>query len=162
MAEYHSFTTYYEMLVNRLTNTCTVKFGPKSKELVALWDTGATITCISEDTVKDLEMVPTGMMPIKTPSGSTDVNTYLADIILPNGVTFRDVKICDSKIGEQGFGLLIGMDIISAGEMAISSLGKKTTFSFRVPAKEKHEFAKEGQLSNLVGPKHGRGKRKKR
>lgn len=146
-------------LLNRLTNQVVVESGEKSVNALALWDTGATRTCISEEVVKKLELIPTGKMNIKTPAGSGQVNAYLLNIILPNNVRIPDVMVCDSEIGSQGIGVLIGMDIINIGDFAVSNYQNNTVFSFRIPSRKKTDYVMEANVQKQVGT-HGKGKRK--
>ena len=75
--------------------------------------------------------------------GNADnVYTYLVDIILPNNMKIKQVKMCSSKIGAQNLDLLIGTDIINKGDFAISNYKKNTCFTFRIPSKECIDFSK--------------------
>ena len=94
-----------------------------------------------------------GFCEMRTPSGHGNVATYLVDVRLPNNVTVRDVKVCASEIGSQGIGLLIGMDIISVGDFAVSNYGGKTAFSFAHPSMGKIDFVKLIQLSEAAAAK---------
>ncbi len=49
----------------------------------------------------------------------------------------------DSEIGKQGIDVLIGMDIISNGDFAVSNYDGKTYFSFRLPSQEHVEYKKK-------------------
>lgn len=157
-----AFTSTYPGLSLQLKNKVVVVTNGKSIEVDALWDTGATNTVISHDVVSALELVPTGKRPIKTPSGSQVYNSYLVDIMLPNHVNIKDVCVCDSEIGDQGIGALIGMDIISKGDFAVSNFAGATVFTFRIPSIRLTDYVKENIASNIVGPLHGKGKRKKK
>lgn len=148
-------------LRNRLANQALVTYGDKTISVLALWDTGATRTCISNDVVSQLSLVPTGKKNIRTPSGSSQVNTYLIDITLPNNLNIANVEVCDSEIGGQGTGMLIGMDIITTGDFSVSNFKNNTVFSFRVPSSKETDYVAEIRLKNLVGT-HGTGKKKKR
>ena len=159
---YHAFTTQNSLLVNRLINDVTVSYAGKQQTINALWDTGATGTCISTAVAQALAMVPTGKMNINTPAGSKVVNTYLLDITLPNNVGVKDVQVCDSDIGNQGIDMLLGMDVILLGDFSVSSFGGKTTFTFRTPSKQKTDYVQQINIDNLIGKKHGKGKRKRR
>ena len=86
-------------------------------------------------------------------------STYLIDVILPNDVEINDLKVCDSEIHKQEIDLLIGMDIISKGDFAVSSVGGKTSFTFRVPSVKRADYQLEAKIFNLTGS-HGRGKKK--
>jgi hypothetical protein len=57
------------------------------------------------------------------------------DILLPNMVSVRDVYVTEF-IDDGDFDVIIGMDIITCGDFAISNYGRKTVVSFRVPAQK--------------------------
>lgn len=159
---FHAFTTQSSHLINRLINDVIVSYNGKQQKVRALWDTGATGTCISTTVVQELEMVPTGKMNINTPAGSKIVNTYLLDVMLPNNVGVNDIQVCDSDIGNQGIDMLLGMDVILLGDFSVSSFGGKTTFTFRTPSKQKTDYVQQIRADNVIGQKHGKGKRKRR
>lgn len=75
-----AFTSSYEAISNRLINKSVVKNNDDIYEAKTLWDTGATISCISHDVVQKLNLVSTGKRAISTPSGAKEVDTYLVDI----------------------------------------------------------------------------------
>ena len=107
-------------------------------------------------------MIPTGKIEIKTPSGKSEVSTYLVNLILQNQVCVTDVQVCESEIGEQGIGALVGMDIITMGDFAVSNKDGKTCFSFRIPSVERTDYVKQVQVENAIGQRHGPGKRKQK
>ncbi len=157
-----AFVTKNPNRVNRLINQATIKTGEKELQVSAQWDTGATISCVSERVVKVLALCSTGMTTIQTPSGTSDVPTYLIDILLPNNVFVKDVQVCKAEIGSQGIGLLLGMDIIGLGEFAVSNFNNRTFFSFRVPSLRDADLTKEVRLNSIIGEPHGKGKRKRK
>ncbi len=157
-----AFTTVNNGIANKLLNDVRIVYGDLETTAKAQWDTGATGSCISYDVVKSLKLVPTGKKNIQTPSGVRQVNTYLVNTILPNNVTINDVEVCDSEIGNQGIGMLVGMDIINLGDFALSNNNGQTVFSFRIPSMKKTDYVKEINLERLIGPKHGKGKRKRK
>ena len=130
----NGFTSTYDHISNRLINYTTVKYNDKDCYVKALWDTGATTTCISHNVVQKLSLISVGKATMSSTSGKTEVNTYLVDIDLPNDVHIKDVKVCDSEIAAQGFDLLIGMDIINRGDFSVSNCNGKTIFTFRIPS----------------------------
>ena len=158
---FHAFTFKHNGVARRLITRATIISGEKQGNINALWDTGATGTCISHEVVQMLGLIPTGMMTIKTASGSEDVNTYALDIVLPNNVGIKGVRVCDSAIGEQGIGMLIGMDIIQMGDFSITNTNQKTVFSFRIPSIKMIDYVEEANILKLTGA-HGRGKRKRK
>ena len=151
-----AFTCKNKGLTNRLVNKVTILANEKIIEVFALWDTGATNSCISHDVAKALNLVSLGLIKSQTASGDTLGNLYMVDIKLPNNVTVTDVRVMDSEIGKQqilvenlgqaitteNLGLLIGMDIITLGDFSVSNHGGRTVFSFRVPSLAETDYVK--------------------
>lgn len=78
------------------------------------------------------------------PAGVTqehDSNTYLVNIFLPNNVGLAGVRVSENAV--DGCDVLIGMDVITTGDLAITNHNGKTTFSFRVPPCEEINFVAE-------------------
>ena len=157
-----AFTVAFEGLSRQLRSDVWVISGGKETRTVAVWDTGATRTCISSEVAQALGLVPTGKMMIRTPSGSDSVNMHLVGLGLPNKVKVEDVPVCETMIGEQGIGVLVGMDIIALGDFAVTNKNGRTCFSFRMPSMKKIDFVPEIRAKNIIGEKHGQGKRKRK
>ena len=132
-------------------------FGDKAKEKFnAIWDTGATNTAISSKVVKKCGLIPTGQATSNTANGQCIVNTYLIDISLPNNVNIKGVQATEFTAVE-GADLLIGMDIMSLGDLAISNYQGKTTFTFRVPSIACTDYVKQlNTLKQATSTKIGR------
>ena len=137
-------------IVKTLKSTVTISSGDNSTKAIALWDTGATLCCVSEDVVKQLSLVATGKARVSTPSSENElVDTYLVDLLLPNDILIKDVIVAHSKIGAQGIGLLVGMDIISRGDFLITN-NKETVFSFRMPSEGMMDFVSGIKFANAI------------
>ena len=134
------FTEKYKKVENKILNKVILSNGDIYDQAIAQWDTGATGTCISEETIKKYQLEPVGKTNIKTPSGSCILNTYIIDLILNNEIIFPNLKVIGSKIGAQGIDILIGMDVISSGDFAISNFDAKTQFSFRIPSQDHVDY----------------------
>ena len=134
------FTEKYTKINNRLLNKVVLSANGVVDQALAQWDTGATNTCISEEIAKRYNLKPVSMVQSKTPSGTLIAPTYFIDIILNNEVIFKNWSVMGSKIGSQGIDVLIGMDIISKGDFAISNFNGKTQFSFRLPSQEDVDY----------------------
>lgn len=157
-----AFTVKADGLRRQLKANVTISADGHSTTVPALWDTGATCSCISMDVVKSLGLIATGFMGMSTPSGQNIVNTYLVAVLLPNDVPISDLMVCDSQIGAQGIGMLVGMDIISQGDFLVSNYKGKTVFSFRMPSDATMDFVRGIKVSNMIGKQHGSGNRKRR
>ena len=155
----HAFITINDALTKTLTNDVSVMAGKKTIKATALWDTGATSSCVSERVVKELNPPLRGKTTIRTPSGEDVANIYEVNILLPNKVNVERTLVIESKIGNQGIDVLIGMDIIAIGDFAVSNFDGKTSFTFRIPSRKRINFLKEITEERVC--KHGKGKRKK-
>lgn len=145
-----AFVIREPIIRDTLKSDVTIHYNGKSITVKALWDTGANVSCVSEDVITNLGLIATGIVPRSTPSGHDLANTYLVDVILPNNVQVPDLLVCDSKIGDQGIGMLVGMDIINKGDFAVSNYNGKTVFSFRMPSESTLDFVKGIRMSNLM------------
>ena len=148
-----AFTREFDNVPNRLTLDSKITYNGNTIDAKCLWDTGATCTAISTDVVTRLNLIAVGRMTIHTPSGSKDTNVYLVDIALPNNVVIQDVQVCDSEIGAQGIDLLIGMNIISRGDFAVTTSNGRTSFTFRMPSAGRIDFVKNIGLINTMAKK---------
>lgn len=122
------FTEKYTKIENRLLNKVVLCANGIVDQALAQWDTGATNTCISEEIATRYKLKPISFAQSKTPSGTLIAPIYLIDITLNNEVVFKNWSVMGSKIGAQGIDVLIGMDIISKGDFAISNYDEKHNF----------------------------------
>ena len=71
------------------------------------------------------------------------VNKYMIDLVLNQELVIQNIPVIDSEIGVQCIDVLIGMDIISLGDFAISNFEGKTQFSFRIPSQKDVDYKKD-------------------
>jgi len=114
------------------------------KQYNGLWDTGATNTCITKKIIDELELKPVGMTLVKHADGESMSNTFLVNIGLLNKVGFSQIRVTEGKLS--GLDLLIGMDIITRGDFAITHMDGKSVFSFRCPSVACIDFVKESDI----------------
>ncbi len=115
---------------------------PIAEPVKALWDTGATHTSISVGLALKLGLVSTGQGKMEHADGETVCETYVVNLVLPNGVTISGLTVMATKLPGKCH-VLIGMNVITAGDFALSHAGGKTVFSFRIPSKQSVDFVKE-------------------
>lgn len=156
----NAFTVKYSGISNRLLTTIDIVAKDLKYTTTALWDTGATNSCISDEVAKKLSLIPTKKKNIVTPSGMKEVSTYFVDLILPNRVCINNVEVNGSEIGKQDLGVLIGMDIITLGDFSLSNKGE-TIFSFQIPSTRCTDFVMQAEIANKTG-RHGKGSKRKR
>ena len=100
-------------------------------QVVALWDTGATYTVIGDKVIEALKLKPFDHMDAYGVSGQYKTPVFLVDLLLPNRMMISN--LCVSRGDLVAADMLIGMDVISLGDMGVSNFGK-TLFSFRIPS----------------------------
>lgn len=122
----------------------------------ALWDTGATRSVITSETVKELNLVPAGAAEVVHFGGKQQTNTYLVNFYFPEKVIVYGVLVSESNLNS-GFGVIIGMDIITQGDFAITNVNNLTWLSYRIPSIQAIDYALEANRiryagSNKYGP----------
>ncbi len=135
-------------LLSVLTSPCTISDateapGDGGRSFTAIWDTGATNSVITQAVVDACGLVATGMERVYNVTGSAAQETYLVTIELPNRSRYTPVRVTRGNLqGEAD--VLIGMDIITTGDFAVTNFGGITTFSFRFPSLEHIDFVERG------------------
>lgn len=119
---------------------------PPHTGYTAIWDTGASSTVITEKVVQECGLKPVGMTKVHTVGGEVTSLVYFVSVYLPNNVVITQLKVIEGKVPSAE--ILIGMDIISQGDFAITNKDGKTTFSFRMPSMEVIDFVKQTALSS--------------
>ena len=99
------------------------------------------MTVVSEELAKKLNLDSVGKMFAETVGGKVIVNKYIISLSLPNRLNIENVMVSSGKLGP-GIDILIGMDIITLGDFAITNFNNKTVFSFRFPSTEVIDFVK--------------------
>ena len=149
--------------INVLVSHC--KVGPVDADpetfddFNAVWDTGATGSAITQRVVDHCGLQPIGRAQIHhagTNDEPDEVDTYLVDISLPNGVVMKNVEVGISNF--RGGDVLIGMDIINAGDFAVTNSNNRTQFTFQVPPAADIDFTK-GQPPRNRAERRAQGRR---
>jgi len=122
-----------------LNITPTQRAALRSEKSIAVWDTGATGTVISQTLAQKLRLQPTGFAVINHAQGTSRVPKYIINIVLPNNVGFAFKEVTEGILSNCD--VLIGMDIIAQGDFAITNVNGNTTFSFQLPSVQEIDFA---------------------
>lgn len=110
----------------------------------AIWDTGATGTVITRRMVQAAGLQPISMTMTHGVHGEQMANVFLVALRLPSEVVFQRLRVTEGVLGP-GVDILIGMDVIGMGDFALTNVGGKTTFSFRLPSMERIDFGARPQ-----------------
>jgi hypothetical protein len=108
---------------------------------IGIWDTGATNTVVTQDIIETLHLRPVGMKCISTSGGMYERYVYLISLTLESHAHFPVLEAVEGHI--LGSDVLIGMDVITQGDFAITNKGGMTTFSFRTPSLTTIDFGQE-------------------
>jgi hypothetical protein len=146
-----AFTLSLPGITNRLITPIIVlpAFDPNTttdvqpnRQVNGLWDTGATNTSITAKLAAALNLQVVGVCEVTHAGGKTDrANRYLVNLFLPNNVGVVGVMVTECLLPND-FDVLIGMDIISTGDFAVTHFNGSTVFSFRTPSIEAIDFVK--------------------
>jgi len=112
-----------------------------------VWDTGAMSTIITPKVVQELGLLPSSKKQYQCvgaagqPDAVYEAHTYLVNLYLPHKVIIYGASVGELEPG--GCDVLLGMDIIVQGDLAISNFNGETAFSFRTPSIEKTDYVQE-------------------
>lgn len=159
---FHACTVKYNGITDRIVTAVKLcqAFDPTQTPLpphplhdtMALWDTGATKSVITDATVLAMNLSPVGKTIVKHADGSSPSNTYLVNFLLPNNVGVVGVLVSQCRDTAGHFGAIIGMDIICRGDFSITNVGDKTCMTFRFPSLDTIDYVEEAnKLKNTAG-----------
>lgn len=138
------FTEKYSEFDGRIITREEIGFANgKSMHVISQWDCGATVTSISAELANMLNLKPIGTSNVDTTSSTMRTNVYDIEFFLRDSDDYMNVQVYETPvIHKTGIDMLIGMDIISKGDFAISTYKGQTCFSFRIPSKGHIDFKK--------------------
>lgn len=134
-------------IANKLISAIHIEdpFTGKSISVSGIWDTGATRSVITKKTAHALGLISVGQRTVRGVHGLRSVNVYLATIHLAG----TDIEIteqvteCDELSNDGSVGALLGMNIISTGDFAVSNYRGRTKFTFRSPSIAHVDYTKK-------------------
>ena len=110
------------------------------KVVRSLWDTGASVSLISARVAKVLGLVSIGKSGVSGYNEGIDVkDTYFVHVGLPTGDIVTNIMAMEFDSDE--YDVVIGMDVIGRGDLAVTNPDDKTTFSFRIPSEVEIDFS---------------------
>ena len=110
------------------------------KVVRSLWDTGASVSLISARVTKVLGLTSIGKSGVSGYNEGVDVkDTYCVHIGLPTGDIVTNIMAMEFDSDE--YDVVIGMDVIGRGDLAVTNPDDKTTFSFRIPSEVEIDFS---------------------
>jgi hypothetical protein len=130
---YRAFSVQYSQITNRLHSEVVIE-GDDGMFLNAraVWDTGAMRSVVTPEVAKSLHRSYVDFAKVTGVNNVSMAPVVIVSVILPNHVRITSLKtvVCDMR---QGVDMLIGMDIIGLGDLALSNGNGRTFFSFVIP-----------------------------
>lgn len=132
------FTHNMSWDANKIISPCTIDVNRYARKesaqensflAKALWDTGATVTVISELLVQQLGLIPTDFMRVAGYDGKPQLrNVYKIDIIIGDALRFNKLNVIEAPIITTD--ILIGMDVIAQGDLTFTHNESNTILTF--------------------------------
>lgn len=137
------FTATYNKPVSCISTICKISKAfdqdidptgvhPEYFECEAIWDTGAMRSTISLSLAWKIGLIPLGQTKVFHADGESICNYYVINLLLPNKIEVKMLIVNDGKMKDADF--LVGMDIISMCDFALTSPSNTTKFSFQTPS----------------------------
>lgn len=141
------FTIRYGGKVRNLTTPCGVTLpglSPLSPSVfgscIAVWDTGCSVTTVSRRLLADLKSKAIDKCTVNTIAGTVVREYHEVDVVLPDGIALHRLKVMSGDMDRCD--VLVGMDVISMGDFAVSNMSGETVMSFRVPPAAAIDFTR--------------------
>jgi hypothetical protein len=99
------------------------------------------MTAITQRVIEQCGLVQSGVTELHTANGVAQAPTYLICLMLPSVVGYTALRAVRVDMASQD--VLIGMDVITTGDMSITNLNGNTVFSFRHPSAHEVDFIQQ-------------------
>ncbi len=143
MEDILTFTEIYNDFDGRIITSEAVIYNNIEEKISVEWDCGATRCSISKELAEKLNLKPCGVNNTISTTQSVPTNVYEIILVLHDIMEVPVIVDAVPNIHSTGIDMLIGMDVISLGDFAISTYNGETCFSFRYPSKGLIDFTKE-------------------
>lgn len=116
------------------------KTGVISKSVMALIDTGAFASAISNDLAEELSLEPSSdVFRYGSASGTDKGYAYYVNVKI-GGYEITDLNVLGAKM--KNCQMIIGMNLLKNADYAVSNANGKTVFTIRFPPRDRIDFMK--------------------
>lgn len=155
----HSFNN----IVNRILVDCSIDVPiteGAGRAMRALWDTGACCTCIATRVAQEMglvrinekELIGANNQPFKA-------DVYCVKLKMGHFV-IDFLEVCGIPMEGKAENMIIGMDVITRGDLSITNYNGQTFLTFREPSLEKIDYVAEIEQHNRCLKAHNYKKKK--
>lgn len=120
----------------------------------AMWDTGAEI-CVMSKRLADalqLEVAPGPSARGLTGAAATSLCYAYVSFVASGGIVTAKCAVVDDYVGGFDYSVIIGLNLIRRGSLAVSGGDTGITLSFRMPASEVIDFADSSDAPSSILP----------
>jgi len=114
---------------------------PRPYQTSALWDTGSSHCLITKSLAQSLDLRPVRQARVMHHDGVTFFDVYFAALYVTRKY-YVEVALTETGAPSDNFELIIGMDVISKGDFALTNQKDVMVFSFRLPSSTTIDFGK--------------------
>ena len=111
-----------------------------SRKVMALIDTGASMSAIDHSLVEELQLSTFKLAEISSLGGRYTSSLHMVGIHLDDTIMLAPWVVAAGDVHAKGAGLIIGMDILGRGEFMYSRSEGKHTFTLRLPDAIQYEL----------------------
>lgn len=139
----------FDNIVSRILIDCLIGI-PHSegvgRQMKALWDTGACCTCIATSVAREMGLIKVNEKQLI----GADNKPFMAEVFcvkLKMGhFEIGNLEVCGIPMEGKAENMIIGMDVITKGDLSITNYQGKTVLTFREPSLEKIDYVEELRL----------------
>lgn len=112
------------------------------------------MSVVTQKVVDTCGLKPFTVQKVQGAYGGVEVrHAFLVNFGLPNKIAIPNVKVVLGEPG--GTDILIGMDIITLGDFAVTNKGGVTVFAFRIPSISVIDYVEEANRQRQQAPRPG-------
>ena len=128
----------FHQIISNCAVAKSINTSTKAKTYKALWDTGASGTSISSKVVYELGLQQTGLHTVNHAGGKMTTRSFHISLFLPTLCRIDSLEV--EEVSMNGVDVIIGMDVISLCDFAITREGDHCVFSLRTPSLKTIDF----------------------
>ena len=147
----------FDNIVNRILIDCSIGIAHMSgvdRPMKALWDTGACCTCIATSVAQAMGLVKINERELI----GADNKPFMADVycvrLTMGHFIISFIEVCGIPMDGKAENMIIGMDVITKGDLSITNYQGKTVLTFREPSLEKIDYVEELKLQKKCRIQH--------
>lgn len=141
-----AYRHHFAGIVNRILVDCNISIPHvegTARAMKALWDTGATCTCIATSVAQQMGLVKVNERELI----GADNQPFMSDVFcvqLQMGhFIINNMEVCGIPMDGKSENMIIGMDVITKGDLSVTNYQGQTFLTFREPSLDRIDYVAE-------------------